>query len=105
MILPDYVDWNEKERATLGDVSYNDSLHAIVWDIGRLPITVFAANAEFSIKVSPTEEDKNKIMVLLPGSKASAMDAETNAEIKKSTNAQTTKLEGDEIGKGDGIVE
>ncbi len=105
VILPDYVDWNEKERATLGDVNYNDSLHAIVWDIGRLPISVFAANAEFSIKVSPTEEDKNKIMVLLPGSKASAMDAETNAEIKKSTNAQTTKLEGDEIGKGDGIVE
>ena len=105
MILPDYVEWNEKDRATLGDVNYNNSLHAIVWDIGRLPITVFAASAEFSIRVTPVEEDKNKIMVLLPGAKASAIDAETNDKINKTTKAQTTKLDDDEIGKGDGIVE
>ncbi len=105
VILPDYVEWNEKERATLGDVSYNNSLHAIVWDIGRLPITVFAASAEFSIKVTPIEDDKNKIMVLLPGSKAIATDAETNDEINKTSKAQTTKLDDDEIGRGDGIVE
>jgi len=105
VVLPDYVEWNEKDRATLGDVSYNNSLHAVIWDIGRLPITVFAASAEFSITLTPIESDKNKIMVLLPGAKASATDAETDDEINKTSKAQTTKLDDDEIGKGDGIVE
>ncbi len=105
VILPDYVKWDGKDRATVGSVSYNDSLNAVVWDIGRLPVTVFSANAEFSIKVTPGEDDKNKIMVLLPGSTIKATDIETGDEIKKSTKAQTTKLAGDTIAGGDGIVE
>ena len=103
--LPDYVSWDGKERATVGKVSYLSGENAIVWEIGRLPITVFQASAEFSISVVPREEDRNTIMVLLPGSKISATDAETGAVLTQSTKAKTTKLEDDEIGKGDGIVE
>jgi hypothetical protein len=103
--LPEYVEWNQKQRATVGDVEYDDSLHAVIWDVGRLPVTVFQANAEFSIRVVPSEEDRNKIMVLLPGSTVKATDSETGGEIIESTKPETTKLEDDEIGGGDGIVE
>ena len=104
VILPENISWGAKERSTVGAVTYNSGLHAIVWSIGRMPVSVFAADAEFSIEVVPSEENKNKIMVLLPGSTVSATDSVTEAEIKKQSKAKTTKLEDDEIAEGDGIV-
>jgi len=104
VILPENVSWDGKERATVGNVEYSSGLNAIIWDIGRLPITVYEASAEFSISVTPQEENKNKIMVLMPGTKVKATDAETEAVLEKTTKAKTTKLEDDEIANGDGIV-
>lgn len=103
--LPDHIVWNGKERTTAGAVSYDAESNSIVWNVGRLPITVYQASAEFSISVNPTEEDRNKIMVLLPGTKVTAVDAETKAELQVETKAKTSKLEDDDIAGGDGIVE
>jgi len=103
--LPAYVSFAEKSRATVGEIKYDASKREVSWEIGRLPLTVFAANAEFSISVTPSEEDRNKIMVILPGSSASAIDGKTDAVLNQSTKAKTTKLEDDEIARGDGIVE
>ena len=105
VILPDNVTWDAKERSTVGAVEYQNTLNAIIWDIGRLPVTVYAASAEFSISVTPTEENKNKIMVLMPGTSVKAVDVETEANLTITTKAKTTKLEDDEIAIGDGIVE
>lgn len=103
--LPDYVDWDEKNRASVGSVEYQSDTRQVFWRIGRLPITVYTASAEFSIKITPTEADRNTIMVLLPGSSATAVDAETKAGIEVKTKAQTTKLPDDEIANSDGVVE
>lgn len=103
--LPDKVFWDGKDRSTAGEIKYDPDLNKITWEIGRLPITVFQANAEFSIKIKPTEEDKNKIMVLYSGTKVSAVDSETEAELSITGKAKTTRLEDDDIAKGDGIVE
>lgn len=103
-VLPEYVSWDAHERTTVGTLKFSEENHEIIWDIGRLPITIFQASAEFSIKIKPQEEDRNKIMVLLPGSQVSAIDTETEAELKIDTKAKTTKLEDDDIAKGDGIV-
>jgi uncharacterized repeat protein (TIGR01451 family) len=103
--LPEKITWNGKERTTAGAVSYDSETNSIIWKVGRLPITVYQASAEFSISVSPTDEDRNKIMVLLPGTKVTAIDAETQAELQVDTKAKTSKLEDDEIAGGDGIVE
>ena len=103
--LPEYVDWNDKNRATVGEIKYDKILREVRWEIGRLPVTVFQASGEFSISVTPTEEDKNKIMVLLPGSEVTAIDDKTKAELSETTKAKTTKLEDDSIAQGDGIVE
>jgi hypothetical protein len=102
--LPDYVSWDAHERTTAGSVKFNEKENQIIWNIGRLPITVFQADAEFSIRIKPREEDRNKIMVLLPGSYVSAIDSETEAELTINTKAKTSKLEDDDIAGGDGIV-
>jgi len=95
--LPDYVSWDNKNRTSVGTVSYDGSNHKVIWQIGRLPITVYRADAEFNISITPREEDINKIMVLLSGSGISAVDNETGGFINRKTGAKTTKLEDDEI--------
>jgi len=105
--LPYYVSWGGKNRTSVGSVQYDSANHKVIWQIGRLPVTVYRAEAEFGISISPTDSDKNKIMVLLPGSVVQALDAETGNSLYKKTQAKTTKLEDDEIAQisSDGRVE
>jgi len=104
--LPDYIEWDNKNRTNAGTISYDGLVHKVTWNIGRLPISVFRADAEFNISVVPGEEDRNKIMVLKPGSKITATDTETKAEITLTTEAKTSKLEDDDIAakSNDGVV-
>jgi len=107
VILPANVNWDNKNRTSVGTVKYDAGSRKVTWQIGRLPISVYRADAEFSISLTPTESDRNKIMVLLPGSKASALDIETQGQIESATKAKTTKLDDDEIASmnSDGRVE
>lgn len=106
-ILPEGVQWNGKERMSVGTIYYDEGSRKIVWNIGRLPITVYRADAEFSLSIIPQEDDRNKIMVLLSGTKVSAIDKETGDNILKSGSVKTSKLEDDEISKelNSGVVE
>lgn len=103
--LPAYVAWDNKVQASAGNIQYDSATNEVLWFIGRLPSTVNEASGEFSISITPGQNDLNKILILLPGSKVSALDSETGAEISLTTKAQTTKLDGDEIGGSDGIVQ
>ncbi len=103
--LPDYVSWAGKVNVSVGEISFDDDKHEIEWNIGRLPITVFETEAEFSISIKPEEDNRNKIMVIMTGSKVTATDRETDFDIELKTKAKTTKLEDDDIASGDGIVE
>lgn len=96
-VLPEGVAWDDHSRTSVGTISYDEAARKVIWQIGRLPITVFRADAEFNISLTPKEEDKNKIVVLMLGSKASAMDSKTGSSIIKAGVAKTTKLEDDEI--------
>lgn len=103
--LPDYVKWAGKNRATVGSLQYDQSVNTVIWDIGKLPINAFEVNGEFNISITPAEEDRNKIIVLLPGTKIDALDNETNSQISKTNPSKTTKLEDDEVANYDGRIE
>ena len=102
--LPENVSWDNKNRSTAGTVKYNDSEREITWNVGRLPISVYKAEAEFNISLMPTDEDINKIMVLLSGTSVEAVDSETNSIISKIIKAKTTRLEDDIIAETDGRI-
>jgi len=102
--LPAYVQWDNKNRASVGDIQYDSETGNVVWKIGRLPNTIYRADAEFNISITPTADDINKIMVILPGTIAQAIDYETKDSINKTVSAKTTKLEDDEIVESDGRV-
>jgi len=102
--LPSYVNWNGKNRTTVGTIEYDEGARAVVWNIGKLPVDFYKAEAEFNIAITPSEADADKIMVLLSGTTVRATDTETKEEISKTTKAKTTRLEDDEIAQTDGRV-
>lgn len=102
--LPDYVFWDNKNRSTVGSVSYDEGGRKVIWNIGRMPISVYKAEAEFNISITPSENDVDKILVLTPGASVSAFDIETGEIISKQGKAKTTRLEDDDIAETDGRV-
>ena len=107
MTLPPYVSWDNNNTTGVGTIYYDDTNHRVVWNIGRLPVSVYQANAEFNISIMPTTTDRNKILVLSPGSTVTAMDTVTKATITQKTAPKTTKLEDDDIASlnNSGIVQ
>lgn len=103
--LPANVRWDNKNRASVGSINYDSLSNQVVWQVGRLPVSVYKADAEFNILVSPAETDRNKIMILLPGTALTARDAETGAQISKTLKAKTSKLEDDTMAAGDGVIQ
>jgi uncharacterized repeat protein (TIGR01451 family) len=103
--LPAGISWGEKDTVSVGTIVHDDISSRVVWNIGRLPSSVREANAQFDISVNPNEDNKDKIMILLPGSKVSAIDKVTESQVGQTTKAKTTKLMDDDIAIGDGVVE
>lgn len=102
--LPSGVTWDGKDIVSVGSLTYNPSTNEVIWDIGRLPVSVPEINAEFSIALEPRVADRNRLMILVSGTTLTAQDNETTFTITKQLKAQTTKLEKDEIADTDGIV-
>jgi hypothetical protein len=95
--LPSYVSWGGNNNTKVGSLYYNKAAHQVVWAIGRLPLSVAQSEASFNVSITPLEANKNKILVLSPGTTVSAMDGVTMAIINKTTSPKTTKLEDDNI--------
>ena len=102
--LPQTSRWVKGLEPNIGNLNYDASANEIVWSIGDLPIAEIDGVAEFDIGVTPTEENKGKVMVLLTGTSVAAQDKETDSKISIITNGKTTKLDDDEIAQSDGIV-
>jgi hypothetical protein len=92
-ILPEGVSWNEHSRTSVGTLSYDESSRKVTWQIGRLPVTVFRADAEFSVSLLPAEDDRNKIMIVLSGATITAKDSSTESHMEKTSAPKTTKLD------------
>ena len=95
--LPTYVNWAGNDIVSAGNIYYDASRHAVIWSIGRLPVSVSQFDAAFNISLVPSESDRNKILVLSPGAAVTAIDNETQAQLSKKSGPKTTKLEDDDI--------
>lgn len=95
--LPAHVSYISKEESEAGNVYYNSELNQVVWDLGLVPSSKYKLEASFSLAIIPEESDRDKILVLSPGSVISAIDTETNSLIEEKTGPKTSRLEDDEI--------
>lgn len=105
--LPNYVSWDGKNNTNVGTVQYDATSNTVTWNIGRLPVSVFRADAEFNVSIVPASSDHGKIMVITPGAEVTATDGVTGTALDKKTEAKTSKLEDDDIAQktNDGIVQ
>jgi uncharacterized repeat protein (TIGR01451 family) len=97
MELPEHIEWEGKSKTSAGNIDYEEDEGLVVWDIGKMPTTVYRVDAQFSISLTPGETDADKIMVLSSGPRVVAEDEKTGATIEKSEKPSTTKLKDDEI--------
>lgn len=96
-VLPPGVNWADSGDTNVGSISYNSSNRTVTWNIGLLPLSVYRADAEFSISLTPASGDRGKIMVLSSGAVASAQDSVTKAQLRRQSSPKTTRLEDDSI--------
>lgn len=96
-ILPDYVNFKGARSNSLGSLSFDPGTRFVTWEIGDLPLSAYQAEAQFDLTLIPNDEQRNTLLVILPGSTAQALDTETGIMLTTSVKAKTTKLEDDEI--------
>ncbi len=95
--LPNGINWDGNSSVGAGTIYYDESRRLVIWNIGQLPVSIYQTDASFSVSVTPSESDRDKILILSPGSTISASDNETQAVISRKTGPKTTKLEDDDI--------
>lgn len=97
LVLPEYINWEDKYNLSAGEIFYDLSEHKIFWNLARLPLGVDEVKIQFDISIIPSDFENNKILILSPGSDFKALDAETNSWMEVKTDIKTTKLEDDSI--------
>ncbi len=97
LALPQYVIWNNNFNVSAGSLDYDPLTNKVIFSISRWPVGIETVDINFSVSVIPTDSQYNKIIILSSGSSLSAIDAETNATITKTTDVKTSKLEDDAI--------
>lgn len=95
--LPPNTSFEGRVKVQAGSIYYDQASNQVIWDLGRIPLSVAAVEGEFNLSLIPTANDKNKILIISPGSTVSAIDLENNSEIKLSAAPKTSKLEDDDI--------
>jgi hypothetical protein len=103
-VLPNYVNWDGKEQADAGTLTFDEQSNQVTWQIGRLPLSATNVEAEFSISVRPKPTDINKLLILVSGTTLSGTDNQTTYNVSQTLKAQTTKLEKDDIADTNGII-
>src|SRR3989338_1886309 len=103
--LPTNVKWTGKKFASKGALNYDEATRTVSWDVDRLDKGGGELSADFEISITPTVEDVNKIMLLMAAPMLSALDQDTEGEIKLEGKAVTTDLDGDPVLSGRGLVE
>ncbi len=95
--LPAYLNFEGQAETEVGQINFDNLSRQVVWEIGLIPLSSRFLEASFNISLMPEEKDRDKILVLSPGSFATAVDSITRDDLSRKTSAKTTRLEDDEI--------
>lgn len=99
--LPETVIWNED--ASEG-VEYNSATRQVSYTVPSIEENT-ELTLDFSVRVAPTNDDLNKLLVLTGETVVSAVDTVTKERVDRTLERITTDLPNDEGAKGKGVVE
>lgn len=100
--LPDGVSFNGVTGVAAGTL-YSEG-QTVVWEINRMPRSVSELVASFSLSITPTSTDAEKILSILGATTITATDVETGSSLRATRTGLTTNLDRDPQGKDKGLV-
>ncbi len=107
--LTEKTTWLGEEKTSIGNLSFDNFSKKIVWQINSiLPYSggpYSFLEASFRIGLTPTEEDKGKILTLLEKTNFEAQDSFTGVKIYIEAKPIDTDLKSDDLARGKGIIE
>lgn len=105
--LPEYVSFVERQVANIGQITFDEETNEVLWKINRMPLSVHRADSEFNISITPSLDDRDRILTLSPGVTIEASDTVSEGKINLRSQPKTTKLEDDSIASyfNNGLVE
>ena len=103
--LPSIVNWTGKANVTNGTLSYNETSRTVTWQIDELQKNSGVIEADFEVSITPTFDELNTIILLMPAAKLNGLDNDTNGQIDITGKPLTTDLEDDPVLSGRGLVE
>lgn len=103
--LPSNVTFTGKKYTSKGTLDFNADTRTVSWDVDRLDKDGGEISADFEVSITPTYDDVNKILLLMPAPTLTALDQDTEGEIKLEGKAVTTDLPDDPVLSGRGLVE
>ncbi len=102
--LPPYIKWQGSVTPKEEKVSYNDYTGKVTWEIGDLSAGVGYLFPEkkvsFKISLTPSLEQKGKVLDLIEESKVKGIDSFTNSSFEKTDKSIDTRLPDDDVMKG-----
>ena len=93
--LPEYVQVSGAPTASIGNINYDPATHRLVWAISRLDKAAAEQTAQFDIAITPTDSQRNKLLIIFPKTDISANDEESGSQIRKEIKPRTSKFEDD----------
>lgn len=103
-VLPKIATWADGVLVDAGEVVYDEKTRTVRWTLNRMPADIGSVEADFFVKIAPTEADANRFAQLLGETKFDATDAETATTFAFTHPALTTDLQNDEFAEGKGVV-
>jgi hypothetical protein len=97
VLLPAYVVISGTPTAASGQISFDAATRRLTWVIPQADKGATGLTAEFNIVITPSEQDRNKLLIVLPPATIKAQDEVSKAPVSKEIKARTSKLEDDAI--------
>ncbi len=106
-ILPTSVNWENRSSVPVGNaVNFDPATRKITWTISKIKVDPRNIGVAFEVSVTPTSEQKGKVINLLENIVVSGQDSFTGKSLTRSIAGVTTNLIFDDRGNlNRGIVE
>ncbi len=80
-LVPAGVSFAGSGNVTAGDLRYDDGTRAVTWTLNRLPTSIKSVSVDFTVAITPGNNDIGKTLRLLEDSIFTATDKDTGASL------------------------
>lgn len=103
--LPPGITWTGLSSVDAGDIKFDAGNSKMVWTLNWMPTTIKTLTVSFDVKLTPTDDQRGTIPLLLDSTIFEAIDKLTGDSMLLSKGPLTMALDGDDLAAGKGRVQ